>query len=80
MGQQRGRGGHKPYRKHVRKLVTTRVVNSPDGDFSDALFLVNNPSWTWRDLQETPAKIVLLVKAIQDGRAKVAEARRSKEN
>jgi len=43
--------------------------------FSDALFLINNPSWTWRDLQETPALIVNLVRDIQNGQEKVKAAR-----
>jgi hypothetical protein len=55
--------------------VTTNKVKSPTDDFSDALFLVNNPSWTYRDLQDTPARVVELVQSIQQGREQVAEAR-----
>lgn len=59
--------------------MTTGSVVAPDQTFSDALFLVNNPSWTYRDLQETPALIVRLMQQIQQGREKVAEARKQQQ-
>lgn len=58
--------------------MTTGSVTPPDQTFSDALFLLNNPSWTWRDLQETPSEVVLLLKQMQSTREKVNEARRGK--
>lgn len=51
-------------------------MKPPDDDFSVALFLVNHPDWTYRDLMEAPAHIVDLMKQIEQGQAKVAEARR----
>jgi hypothetical protein len=68
-----------PYAGAVRKLVTTGKVTAPDAMFSDALFLVNHPNWTYQQLQDTPATVVDLMLNIEHGRASVQEARRKKE-
>jgi len=31
----------------------------------DAWFLVHNPGWTWRDLQETPERVLRFMKVIE---------------
>jgi hypothetical protein len=42
------------------------VVSDPD--LSDALFLMTNPGWTWQALQEAPAIVIDLMRAIRSQR------------
>jgi len=38
------------------------------------VFLINHPSWTWRDLQETPEDVLALLYAFEFQRARVKES------
>lgn len=43
-------------------------MTSNDPDLLDAMFLANHPGWSWRDLQDAPARVVAALKVIDQER------------
>ncbi len=44
-------------------VVERDLRGEPWDPFSDVVFLVNHPGWTWRDLQETPDDVIADMRA-----------------
>lgn len=53
-------------------------MRTTDPALADALWLVDHPGWTWRDLQETPAAVVDLMSRAEGMRADTAAKRASR--
>ena len=49
-------------------------MNALDPDLADAMWLVGHPSWSWHDLQATPADVIDLMARAESA---LASARKS---
>ena len=52
------------------------TVAPTDPEAADAMFLDNHPGWTWRDLQDTPVRVIAHLNQIHSIRASEARKRR----
>ena len=67
-------GRPKRFRGELRRWALGGRVNALDPDLADAMWLVGHPSWSWHDLQSTPADVIDLMARAESA---LASARKS---
>ena len=50
-------------------------VNPSDDRLADVLFLANHPQWTWRDLEDTPEDVIVLMRRLGREQARARESK-----
>jgi len=69
-----GAGRPKRFSRDLAVFARGGSVATEDDRLADVLWLANHPSWTWRDLEDTPEDVLLLL-----GRLGREQARAAKE-
>lgn len=68
-----GTGRPKRFNRQLAVFARGGSVSTEDDRLADVLWLANNPTWTWRDLDETPEDVLALLRRLGREQSRVAK-------
>ena len=69
----RGAGRPKRFNRDLVVFARGGSIATEDDRLADVLWLANSPSWTWRDLEETPEDVLVLLRRLSREQSRVRE-------
>ena len=68
-----GAGRPKRFNRDLVVFARGGSIATEDDRLADVLWLANSPSWTWRDLEETPEDVLVLLRRLSREQSRVRE-------